>query len=48
MAQVAWSRVNPAGSAGFEVQLVGVPPPAAKVGVILAFATSEMEYGEDG
>jgi hypothetical protein len=48
IAQVAWSKVNPAGNVGFEVQLVGVPPPLAKVGVILALATSEIEYGDEG
>ena len=48
MAQVAGSKISPAGNVGLEIHEVGVPPPLAKEGVILAFATSEIEYGEAG
>ena len=48
IAQVAWFRVKPAGKVGLEIQVVGVPPPEAKEGVILALAESEIEYGDDG
>ena len=48
MAQVAGSKISPVGNVGLEIHEVGVPPPLAKEGVILAFATSEMEYGEAG
>ena len=48
IAQVDWFRLKPAGKGGFDVHDVGVPPPPAKVGVILAFTTFEIIYGEVG